>query len=514
MDSLRIDIKKYLLLSIFLVSVLIYVWISVTIPSTLTQIIRLEQVFALTSLTLLYITIIISPLSYLLKTKTAKFLIRIRPLLIVSIFYFALIHAALAFFGQLGGFAGLPFLDGTFLIAIILSFTALILLLLINMSNFKPISQRLIFLKSRLWSTLLYLVGILILIHALILGTHFQDLSALIPQIFLILLIVLIILEAVRADKLLEEKFSFPKLGIFTMLSLVIAIVFIILPFVTTSNGPSINVHAQHIKLAQEAQQQANSVSNIPGLTGDRTKRFNVEFDHPDNILPNQDTTLTFKISDAANGDSKLLFDRVYGKLMHLVIVDNKLEYYNHIHPNFDGNKFTITTQFPKEGTYHLYIDFQPVGAIEQQFGLTLPVGNAQTEQPNQQPDTNTTKVFGNYEVTMTHPNPLQASLLSTGQQEITFNIKDAKSKKPVTDLKPYLEAFGHLVMINEKNYDYIHVHPSNLVAPKPNENGGPEVKFLPIGIYGPIKPGIYRVFAQFNPNGKLFTANFTVEIK
>jgi hypothetical protein len=68
--------------------------------------------------------------------------------------------------------------------------------------------------------------------------------------------------------------------------------------------------------------------------------------------------------------------------------------------------------------------------------------------------------------------------------------------------------------MINAKTYDYLHVHPINLTVPKPNENGGPTVTFLPLGLYGPIKPGIYRVFAQFNPDNKLFTANFTVKVE
>ena len=39
-------------------------------------------------------------------------------------------------------------------------------------------------------------------------------------------------------------------------------------------------------------------------------------------------------------------------------------------------------------------------------------------------------------------------------------------------------------------------------------------VIFLPLGLYGPIKPGVYRVFAQFNPNNNLFTSNFTVTVE
>jgi hypothetical protein len=68
--------------------------------------------------------------------------------------------------------------------------------------------------------------------------------------------------------------------------------------------------------------------------------------------------------------------------------------------------------------------------------------------------------------------------------------------------------------MINEKTFDFIHVHPFSLTVPPPGANGGPTIDFLPIGIYGPFKPGVYHAFAEFNPNNELFTADFTVKIE
>src|SRR5262249_47803570 len=151
---------------------------------------------------------------------------------------------------------------------------------------------------------------------------------------------------------------------------------------------------------------------------------------------------------------------------------------------------------------------------IEQQFAVTIPVGTVNpSEVSTIQPDQNLTKTFGDYSVSMKYPAPLKAADLSVGAQKLTFTIMD-KNGQPVTNLKPYLAAFGHLVMINESTYDYLHIHPDNAVAPKPDQNGGPTVEFLPLGLYGPIKPGIYRVFAQFNPDNKLFTSDFTVKVE
>ena len=96
----------------------------------------------------------------------------------------------------------------------------------------------------------------------------------------------------------------------------------------------------------------------------------------------------------------------------------------------------------------------------------------------------------------------------------MTYTITDVKTKKPVTTLKPYLGAFGHVVMINTQTFDYLHVHPTNLTALLPDQNGGPEVAFMPLGLYSPIKPGLYKVFAQFNPDNKLILTDFVVKIE
>ena len=68
--------------------------------------------------------------------------------------------------------------------------------------------------------------------------------------------------------------------------------------------------------------------------------------------------------------------------------------------------------------------------------------------------------------------------------------------------------------MIEQTNYTYLHVHPTVILAEKTTKTGGPRVEFLPLGLYGPIRPGIYRVFAQFNPDGNLMVADYTIEIE
>jgi hypothetical protein len=334
-------------------------------------------------------------------------------------------------------------------------------------------------------------------------------------QIIFIFGALLFILLAKRIDAYVKTKIAmYPQFGLAMFLTGSFLLLFLFISFfLTTTPGQPFNIHSQHIQLAKDAQ-IANNLPQAPGMRGDSTKRFSVNFDHADTIQPNQDTQLTFKITDASNGNPIQFFDEVYEKPMHLIIVDSSLSYFSHIHPTQTLDGFTITTQFPKEGVYHLYIDFQPFGAIEQQFAFILTVGTQTNNVASNHPvDTNMKKIIDGYEITMEKPHPLRAEQVSIGEQKINFTIVDAKTKKPVTTLKPYLAAYGHLVMINEKTYDYIHVHPTNLIAPAPNANGGPTISFLPLGLYGPIKAGTYRVFVQLNPNNHLLTADYTITI-
>ncbi len=521
MNSLFKNIRFYVLVFSVVLSLVIYAIVVMTIPEGTLQIIRLTQVYALTAIAYLYLVLLAGPLcfTFMWLPFRGKYL-KARRAMGISVVYFALLHSSLAFFGQLGGFPGLFYLNSKYLLSISLSFIALVIFCLMASTSFDFMVRKLTFPRWKFLHRFVYLAGILVLIHALLLGTHFSNLSELIPQISIGLLAILLLLETNRIDAWLQRKFAtLPKFGFTLVLAVSLIISYVLLAFVPADIPLSLGIHSQHIQIAKEVQKNTQVVpatsGTIPALKGDRTKRFTVNFKHPDRVQPKEDVPLMFEVFDAGSGNKVQLFQTIYEKTMHLIIVDSTLQYFTHIHPVQDENGFAITTQFPKDGYYHLYTNFQPYGAIEQQFGFTLKVGNPDNNRTStNKPDTQRTKTFGQYEVILETPQPLQATEMAIGNQPFSFTFQDAKTKQPIKTLKPYLASFGHLVLINQETFDYLHVHPTNLVPPAANANGGPTVEFLPLGLYGPIKPGIYRVFAQFNPNGQLMVANFTVEVK
>jgi len=480
--------------------------------------------YALTAISLLYLALLNNPFIKTFQNFPINNMYQIaNPAIVVAALYFALLHASFAFFGELGGFNGLFYLGSTYLFGVTLSFTALIVLSLMAALTFKKVARKIPSKFRAIIPTLSYLAGILTIIHALTLGGDFTTLSSTIPQIMFSAAAFLFILLAYQFDLALTKKFTFyPRFGVVLLIVIIFVIGGIYFLISPSSSNLSFNIHAAHIALAKQIQQQQQqgtssvftTFSNIPGLDGDRTKRYTASFNNPDGVMPKTDTTLSFKIYDADSGSVVPLLKVLYAKIMHIVIVDSSLTYFSHIHPTQIGDEFDVTTQFPHDGQYRIYITFQPYGGIEQQVGFTQDVGNAQNPTTSTQPlDKNMTKTFGKYEVTLDMHGGLNAQAMSIGQQTISFTIRDAVTKKPITTLKPYLAAFGHLTMINEKTYYFIHVHPYSLTIPPPNSNGGPTVDFLPIGIYGAFKPGIYRMFAEFNPDNNLFTADYTVKV-
>ncbi len=75
-----------------------------------------------------------------------------------------------------------------------------------------------------------------------------------------------------------------------------------------------------------------------------------------------------------------------------------------------------------------------------------------------------------------------------------------------MTDLQPYLAAYGHLVALRQGDLAYLHVHPDG--AP-----GDGRTKAGPAIVFHTTAPsdGTYRLFLDFKHGGVVRTAEFTL---
>ncbi|MDN3017387.1 hypothetical protein PH210_14400 [Paenibacillus sp. BSR1-1] len=213
----------------------------------------------------------------------------------------------------------------------------------------------------------------------------------------------------------------------------------------------------------------------------------------------NEDFPVSILIMDKANKPIQS-FDTVHEKKMHLFLVSKDLSYFSHIHPEYKGNgEFFFKTAFPVGGDYKLISEFTPKGggdpSVESHW---LQVEGAPAKEVPLVADKKLTKLVEDKKVSLSFEN------LTAGKtSHITFTIRDAQSNKPIKNLEPFLGAMGHAVAINRDAEKYLHIHPMTI------EGNGPKVTFMTLF---PEK-GIYKIWGQFQQNGKVFTVPFVVKV-
>jgi P-type Cu+ transporter len=102
------------------------------------------------------------------------------------------------------------------------------------------------------------------------------------------------------------------------------------------------------------------------------------------------------------------------------------------------------------------------------------------------------------------------------GDTTFTYRFADAATGEPVTGLRPYLAAAGHIVVMPLDGSGFVHEHAEA-------ENGRGEPVFaLPAQRFGPeltvhanlSRPGLYRLWGQFrDADGAVRTTVFTVRV-
>ncbi|MFJ2651613.1 hypothetical protein ACIO1C_33425 [Streptomyces sp. NPDC087420] len=193
-------------------------------------------------------------------------------------------------------------------------------------------------------------------------------------------------------------------------------------------------------------------------------------------------------------------YQREHGKELHLILASQDLATYQHLHPTRspDGT-WSIDARLPAAGGYRLFADFTPAakGAKNLTLGADLAVSG--NYRPAPLPPPATVAETGDYSVTL--KGELRPGVAGRVDLEVT------KNGRPVTDLEPYLEAYGHLVALRSGDLAYLHVHPNG--APGDGKTKpGPTVSFTATA----PSSGSYRFFLDFKHQGKVRTASFTVE--
>jgi hypothetical protein len=214
-----------------------------------------------------------------------------------------------------------------------------------------------------------------------------------------------------------------------------------------------------------------------------------------DTAAPGYRVPLAFHV-EGPDGHAVTAYDVEHGKRLHLIAVRRDLTGFQHVHPTMakDGTWTTDLALAP--GSWRVFADFTAPGAEGVTLGADLEVAGDYRPAPAP-PEARTDRVDG-YEVTLT------GQLEPGAASEVTLTV--TRDGEPVTDLQPYLGAYGHLVALRESDLAYLHVHPEG----EPGDGAtaaGPDVTF----VAEVPSSDRYRLFLDFRHGGAVHTASFAV---
>jgi hypothetical protein len=160
-------------------------------------------------------------------------------------------------------------------------------------------------------------------------------------------------------------------------------------------------------------------------------------------------------VVEGPNGSPVLDFQQEHDKDLHFILVNRDLTVFHHVHPTraADGT-WSIDLPALPAGSYRAVADFHVADGPRLALGTDLSVAGDFTPTTLAEPAT-TSKVDG-YEITM------QSEVREGGEVKIALTVH--KDGHVITDLQPYLGAFGHLVAMRSGDLAYAHVHPDEFV--------------------------------------------------
>ncbi|MCX6396357.1 MAG: hypothetical protein NTV23_07730 [Propionibacteriales bacterium] len=182
-----------------------------------------------------------------------------------------------------------------------------------------------------------------------------------------------------------------------------------------------------------------------------------------------------------------------HDKPLHLIAVRKDFGSYRHLHPAMDAAGRWAVDADLDAGSWRLYADFQPAGGDLQVLDADVTVAGTPVAAGSEPGGERRTWTEAGYTVEAV------GSLAAGSGSDLEFRV--SSQGRPVTDLEPYLGAYGHLVVIRDSDLGYLHAHPGD----------GPPGPEIPFGVEVPAVGG-YHLFLDFRHRGAVRTATFVLD--
>jgi hypothetical protein len=202
---------------------------------------------------------------------------------------------------------------------------------------------------------------------------------------------------------------------------------------------------------------------------------------------PGKRFDLTFRVTDR-RGRTVRDFELEHTKRMHLIVVRRDMSGFQHLHPKqaADGS-WSVPVTLRDAGSYRVFADFAVAGkphTLADDLTVDGAVRSLHLPAP-----VKSVEVDG-LRVSLT-----EGASRAGAESEMRFTV--TRKGAPVA-VQQYLGAKGHLVALRQGDLAFLHVHP--------DENSLKFMAQFPTA-------GTYRLFLQFQIDGRVHTAAFTQEV-
>lgn len=217
---------------------------------------------------------------------------------------------------------------------------------------------------------------------------------------------------------------------------------------------------------------------------------------------------VTFSLENQSNQSPLTLDDltEVHTKKLHLLIINEALDDYHHIHPEATSTPGQYSFSFtPKANAhYNMWADITPKSTNQQSFLRTDLISSNQTTKPIEKLSLRSTVYPYSFSLSF------DKKMINTGVPVMgKIVVRDLK-QRPVKTLEPVMGAFAHIVGFSSDLKTVNHAHPIGAEPKTDQDRGGPNLEFH----FEPTHAGFVKLYAQVKINGQDIVVPFGFFVK
>ncbi|MFD4973390.1 heavy metal translocating P-type ATPase [Streptomyces sp. NPDC058424] len=238
---------------------------------------------------------------------------------------------------------------------------------------------------------------------------------------------------------------------------------------------------------------------------------LDVHLDLPASARPGVPTRLVATVVDIRTGKPVEDLTRGHEAWMHLIATRADLGTFAHVHPQPTGRpgQLAVDITFPTAGQYIVNTEFRRQGQMADVHARQVVTVAGPAPAPVTLTEGPRSTVVNGVRVR------LDGDAKVGGRSDLHYLFSDAATGRPVDDLRPYLAAAGHIVIMRADGRTFAHEHAEATgadglpVFALPAQTFGPE---LDVHVEFPTA-GTYQLWAQFRlADGDVITVPFTVQ--